>query len=191
MARFHYKIVECDYASTNFNRYLNHTWDKYSLNIGFLTNVMYQTVLVNIKMFKVFRDILKQSTICSMKKYVKRSENHFNRDREIDLDENYDNENIFNDNDIEQFGHDHEDQDSDHTKNISFADFDHNQLIACFLLELREKYSGTPKASCFVSGKVSHILQLENKARYAMFQESIKRNNPNFVIDHKTKTLLT
>ena len=92
---------------------------------------------------------------------------------------------------MEQFGHGHEDQDSDHTKNISFSDFDHNQLVACFLLELLEKYSGTPEASCFVSEKVSHILQLENKARYAMFQESIRRNNPNFVIDHETKTLLT
>ena len=67
MARFHCKTVECDYASTNFNRYLKHTWDKYSLNIGFLTNVIYKTVLVNIKMFKVFRDILKQNTIGSMK----------------------------------------------------------------------------------------------------------------------------
>ena len=67
MARFHCKIVECYYSSTNFNRYLNHTWDKYSLNIGFLTNVMYKTVLVNIKMFKVFRDILKKNTIGSMK----------------------------------------------------------------------------------------------------------------------------
>ena len=92
---------------------------------------------------------------------------------------------------MEQFGHDHEDQNSDHTKNISFSDFDHNQLIACFLLELREKYSATPEASCFVTEKVSHILQLENKARYVMFQESIRRNNPNFVIDHETKTLLT
>ena len=68
--RFHCKIVECDYASTNFNSYLNHTWDKHSLNIGLqgsLTNVMYQTVPVNIKMFKAFGDILKQKIIGFMK----------------------------------------------------------------------------------------------------------------------------
>ena len=92
---------------------------------------------------------------------------------------------------MEEFGHEHEDQDPDHIENISFADFDHNQLTACFLFELREKYGTTIEALCFVSEKVSHILQLENKVRYAMFQESIRRNNPNFVIDHETETLLT
>ena len=92
---------------------------------------------------------------------------------------------------MEQFGHEHEGQDPDHIENISFADFNHNQLIACFLLELSEKYDTTNDASCFVSEKVSHILQLENKVRYAVFQESIRRNNPNFVIDHETETLLT
>ena len=114
-----------------------------------------------------------------------------NRDREIDIDENFDNENVFNDNDMEQFEHKYEGQDPDHIDNISFADFHHNQLTAFFFLELREKYGTTTEASCFVSEKVSHILQLENKVRHAMFQESIRRNNPNFVIDHETETLLT
>ena len=45
--------------------------------------------------------------------------------------------------------------------------------------------------SCFVSEIVSHVLQLENNVRYAMFQESIRRNNPNFVIDYETESLLT
>ena len=114
-----------------------------------------------------------------------------NRDREIDIDENFDNENVFNDNDMAQFVHEHEGNDPDHIENISFADFDYNQLIACANLDLREKYRTTTEASCFVSEKVSHILQLENKVRHAMFQESIRRNNPNFVINHETETLLT
>ena len=66
LARFHCNIVECDYESTNFNRYLNHTWDKHLLNIGFSYKCD-QTVPVNIKMFKAFGDILKQNTIGSMK----------------------------------------------------------------------------------------------------------------------------
>ena len=45
--------------------------------------------------------------------------------------------------------------------------------------------------SCFVSEKVSHVLQLESNVKYAMFQKSIGRNNPNFVIDYETETLLT
>ena len=31
----------------------------------------------------------------------------------------------------------------------------------------------------------------ENKVKYTMFQESIRRNSPNFVIDHEPETLLT
>ena len=46
---------------------------------------------------------------------------------------------------------------------FSFADFDHVKKIASFLLELREKYGTTTEASCFVSEKLVHILQLENK----------------------------
>ena len=138
-----------------------------------------------------FRRHLKAKHYWFYEKYIKCYENHLNRDREIDIDENFDNENVFTDNDMEQFVHEHEGNDPDHIENISFADFDYNQLIACANLDLREKYRTTTEASCFVSEKVSHILQLENKARYAMFQESIRRNNPNFVIDHETKTLLT
>ena len=40
---------------------------------------------------------------------------------------------------MKQFGHEHEGQGPDYIENISFADFDHNQLIAWFLLELRQK----------------------------------------------------
>ena len=136
MARFYWKIVQCDYATTDFNRYLNHTWDKYSLNVGFSDCT---TIPVNMKMFKAFGDILKQKNYWFHEKYVKRYENDLNRDRKIDLNENFNNENVFNDNDMEQFGHEHEGQNPDYIENISFADFDHNQLIACFLLELRIK----------------------------------------------------
>ena len=87
---------------------------------------MYQIVAVNIKMFKAFGEILKQNTIGSMKNRTRSAmnENHLNRDKEIDLDENFDNENVFNDNDMEKFGHEHEGQDPDHIENISFAAFD-------------------------------------------------------------------
>ena len=184
MARFQCKIVECDYASTNFNIYLNHTWVEHSLNVGFSYKCNISDCTSQRKNVQSFRRYLKAKHCWFYEKYVKRYENHLNRDG------NSDNENDFNDNDIEQFRHEYEGQDPDHIENISFADFDHNQLIICFLLELREKYGTTNVASCFFSEKVSHILQLENKVRYAMFQESIRRNNPNFVIDHEAETLL-
>ena len=161
------------------------------MNIGFSYKCDVSDCTTQYKNVQGFQRHLKAKHYWFYEKYIKHYENHLNRDREIDLDENFDNENIFNDNDMVQFGYEYEGQDPDHIQNISFADFDHNQIIACFLLELREKYDTTTDASCFVSEKVSHILQLENKVRYVMFQESMRRNNPNFVIDHETETILT
>ena len=108
---------------------------------------MYQSTL-NIQSF--WRHIkVKHYWFC--RKYVKHYENQLNKDKEIDLDENFNNRNVFNDNDMEPF--EREGQYADHIENISFADFDHNQLIACFLLELRQKYGTVTEASCFISTK--------------------------------------
>ena len=76
-------------------------------------------------------------------------------------------------------------------ENMSILDFDHEKLVANFLLELREIYGTTTGASCFVSDKVMHILQLENKIRYSMFTKSIRRNNPDILFDHESELILT
>ena len=54
---------------------------------------------------------------------------------------------------MEQFGHGHEGQDPDLIENIPFADFDHNQLIACFPLKLREKYGKLLRLHVFLVKK--------------------------------------
>ena len=123
------------------------------MNIGFSYKCDVSDCTTQYKNVQRFQRHLKAKNYWFYDKYVKRCENHLNRDREIDLDQNFDNENVFNDNNMEQFGHEHEGQDPDHIENISFADFDHNQLIACFLLELREKYGTTTETSCFFQQK--------------------------------------
>ena len=158
MARFQCKIAECDYASTNLNKYLNHTWDKHSLNIEFSYKYDESDCTNQYKNVQCFRRHLKAKHYCFYEKYVKYYQNHLSRGREIDLDKNFDNENVFNDNYIEEFGYDHEAKDPDHLENISFADFDHNQLIACFFLDLHKKYDTTTEALFFASEKVSPIL---------------------------------
>ena len=74
---------------------------------------------------------------------------------------------------------------------MSFSDFDHEKLVANVLLELREIYGTNTDASCFVSDKVMHILQLENKIRYSMFTKSIRQNNPDIILDHESELILT
>ena len=66
------------------------------------------------KNIQSFRRHLKAKHDWFYEKYVKRYENHLNRDREIDLDDNFDNGNVFNNNDMEQFGYEHEGQDPEH-----------------------------------------------------------------------------
>ena len=102
LTRFHSKIVESDYASNNFKRYLNHTWDKHSLNIGFSYKCDVSDCASQYKNVQSFQRHLKTKDYWFYEKYVKRYENHSNRDREIDLDENFDYENVFNDNDMKQ-----------------------------------------------------------------------------------------
>ena len=67
---------------------------------------MYLTVSDCTRQYKnvqSFQRHLKAKNYWFYDKYVKRCENHLNSDREIDLDENFDNENVFNDNYIEEF----------------------------------------------------------------------------------------
>ena len=158
LARFQCKIAECDYVSTNLNRHLNQIWDKHSLNIEFSYKYDVSDCTNQYKNVRSFRRHLKARHYCFYEKYVKQYQNHLSRGREIDLDENSDNENVFNNNYVEEFGYEHEAQDPDHINNFSFADFDHNQLLACFLLDLRKKYGTTTETLCFVSEKVSPIL---------------------------------
>ena len=60
-------------------------------------------------------------------------------------------------------------------------------------MELREIYGTTTdtEASSFVSDKVMHILQLENKVRYSMFTKGIHQSNPNIILDHESELILT
>ena len=57
------------------------------------------------------------------------------------------------------------------------------------ILELREKYEAKTKVPCFVSEKIVHILQSENKIRFSMFKSSIKKINQNFALDHEVEQI--
>ena len=107
----------------------------------------------------------------------------------VDLDENSENENVIPMQLDESSVSSGENNESD-CENVSFSDFDHTKLVANFLLELREIYGTTTEASCFVSEKVMHILQLENKIRYSMFTKS-SQNNPGTTLHHELQLILT
>ena len=108
----------------------------------------------------------------------------------VDLDENSENENVIS-MQLDESGVSSGENNESDCENVSFSDFNHEKLVANFLLELREIYGTTTEASCFVSEKVMHILQLENKIRYSMFTKSIRQNNPDIILDHESELILT
>ena len=58
-------------------------------------------------------------------------------------------------------------------------------------MELREIYGANTEASCFVSDKVMHILQLENKIRYSIFTKIVRQNNPDIILNIESEIILT
>ena len=51
---FDCKVEPCQYISQNFNKTLNHTWDKHGLRLGFFIDMRFLTALGDIQIFKVF-----------------------------------------------------------------------------------------------------------------------------------------
>ena len=77
--------VQCDYGSTDFNRYFNHIWDKHSLNIGFSYKCDASHCTSQYKTVQSFRRHLTAKHYWFYEKYIKCYENHLNRDKNIDL----------------------------------------------------------------------------------------------------------
>ena len=182
LSRFSCKF--CDFTTLNFNRLLDHTWDKHSLGIGFSYLCDISSCPNKYTNIQSYRRNIKAKHSWFFERCVKRYENNNERDAEIDQEINP----VEFDENMKQ-----EEQNGvgESVETFSFADYDHVKEIASFLLKLGEKYGTTTEASCFVTEKIVHILQLENKIRFSMFKSSIERNNQNFVLHHVTEQILT
>ena len=112
------------------------------------------------------------------------------QNQNVDFDGNSENENVIPMQLDKSSVSSGENNESD-CENVSFSDFDHDKLVANFLLESREIYGTTTEASCFVSEKVMHLPQLEIKIRYSMFTKSIRQNNPGIILDDESELILT
>ena len=73
---------------------------------------------------------------------------------------------------------------------LNYKDFDHDVIVASFLLGLREKFNTTTEAIRFVSEKVHEIVCLELKIRMSMIKESLRRNHENFLLDYETSLII-
>ena len=164
---------------------MNYCWNKHSLDPGFAYKCDEFSCTSKLTNIQSLRRHLKSKHLWFHEKYLQRYGRVKNED--VDLDENSENENVISMQLDESAVSSGENNESD-CENVSFSDFDHEKLVANFLLELRKIYDTTTEASCFVSDKVMHILQLENKIRYSMFTKS--QNNPDIILDHASELIL-
>ena len=167
---------------------MNHCWNKHPLDPGFAYKCDVSSCTSKLTNIQSLRRHLKSKHLWFHEKYLQiygRVENE-----DVDLDENSENENVISMQLDESGVSSGENNESDCEK-VSFSDFDRERLAANFLLELKEIYGTNTQASCFISDKVMHILQLENKIRYSMFTKSIRQNNPDIILDHESELILT
>ena len=167
---------------------MNHCWNKHSLDPGFGYKCDVSSCTSKLTNIQSLRRHLKSKHLWFHEKYLQRYGRVENED--VDLDENPENENVIS-MQLDESGVSSGENNESDCENVSFSDFDRERLVANFLLELKEIYGTNTQASCFVSDKVMHILQLENKIRYSMFTKSIRQNNPEIILDHASELILT
>ena len=167
---------------------MNHCWNKHSLDPGFAYKCDVSSCTSKLTNIQSLRRHLKSKHLWFHEKYLQRYGRVENED--VDLDENSENENVIS-MQLDESGVSSGENNESDCENVSFSDFDHERLVASFLLGLTEIYGTNTEASCFVSDKVMHILQLENKIRYSMFTKSIRQNNPEIILDHASELIST
>ena len=79
---------------------------------------------------------------------------------------------------------------SDSDDEFSPADLNYNDIISDMLLELREKYHVTQKAISVICEKVKLILDMDRKQQAKDMENSLQRNHPGFILDHKSRAIL-
>ena len=166
---------QCRYASSSYRRYITHIWDKHSLNATF----WHECSISGCKR----KYTSKQSFI----RHIKKQHNwHYDlhypssvcagEDRSEDMDISSDNTT----NEIEENENDLFDMSSEKAKEIA----------ADILLELRENYNCTTKATCFIAEKIAQILEIDRKILKQQISESMKHKMPGTLLDYETAAIL-
>ena len=174
---FQCRFSVCFYQSQSFNRLLNHVWDKHSLERGFKYDCGISGCPKTFTNQQSFRRHVKQkhswfneSHMIYFKNQTIQSVNANEQENSTveaeqhhaaDVDADYDgleNCSMINDSDI---------IDEDFVEG-----FDYDTITGEFLLELRENFNVSTKATCFVSEKIFHFsIDIESNIKQRCFIE--------------------
>ena len=172
---FYCKCPECEYSSISFDRVLNHAWERHSISQCFEYKCDISSCTRKYANIQSFRRHLKSHHSWFYDSFVRRytGENH-NSQVEVDeiglIDENI----LIEPPDQHEESTDEEPDDPEDY--LTYNEFDFDDLVSGFLLELREKYNATTEATCFVNEQVSKILVLDGKIRNSILKDSLNKN---------------
>ena len=161
---------DCHYESFSFNRLLSHTWDKHSLSPNFQFKCSISSCTRLYTNLQSFRRHVKAKHQWFFEKHMQ----YFQKETEENLQENQRFEQMH---EIENaqipeqeiLSSDEDDENLANTEN--FLD-----IIAHFLLEVRENYNVTTAATCFISEKLGLILKQDRQAHSKEILKSLATN---------------
>ena len=174
--------LDCGYTSVSYKNYIQHVWDKHILNSNFkhLCGVSDCT-----RMYSCKQSFLRHLSAAHNWFY----KIHYSVETPCVISEHNSQPEMAEDNDMD-VNVDVEMDCNDDVKGVSpFSCEKAKDLVSDFLLELRERFSCTTKATCFVAEKLSHILDMDRRYHSARVMESVKENL-GVQLDYVSKTIL-
>ena len=188
------------YSSRDFDKTLNHVWDKHGLVAGFSYVCGISDCTKKHRNIQSYRRHVRDRHTWFYDLYIRRyDKNNLDQNEFLMVHDNQEDEaNVLQNNSVDNEGDVNlNDIDIDNAENepigeeyLNYKDFDHDVTVASFLLGLREKFNSTTEAIRFVSEKVHEIVCLELKIRMSMIKESLRRNHENFLLDYETSLII-
>ena len=177
--KFLCQFTPCCYQTDCFKRLLRHTWDKHALspNFKYICNISSCT---------------RSYTNCqSFRRHLKSShtwfyETNFQTENKDLLEDEADRDGVLeSDIDSSEITLDDIYDDLQQQDDLNYDD-----IIAEFLLELRETFNVTTDTTCFISEKLQTILNIDRAQFSKLIKSSLEKNQQNFEMDYETKTIL-
>ena len=171
----------CHYESTSFHRFLIHTWDKHSLSSNFSYECLVSGCTKKYRSRQSFVRHLKNkhSWYYDAHYATPDGDNSFVVSNPNDsIEDSFDdtvNDSVINPNNIE-----------DRFISLTKA----KDMVAEILLELREKFNTTTKASNFIAEKMCILLDFDRKMLYQQVTESVEQNMNGLCFDYETSIRL-
>ena len=190
---------QCQYTSTEFNKTLNHVWDKHGLTARFLYQCGVAGCTRKFTNIQSYRKHARDKLTWFYNTHLKRYDKNASISEPFLLTAPNDQEDV--DSTVDNSRNDTVNNGSDLTYNcdvhvrgkgeevLHYEDFNQDVIVGSFLLGLRENFNTTTEAICFINEKVNEIICLEIKIRVSMIKESLRRNHDNFLIDYETELL--